>query len=222
MLEFGNWRAKVSRFLGFASLTLILAGRMVQAGPILVDQSPFTSPTTLDFSGIGNEVPIDVQFAGQGVTFAGGLYGLTNPGDINTYPGPPTVIASDWRYSQGGSNPGPLPITATFATVQNLVGFLGTTNSGDSTVITTFLGGISDGSVSVAGTGSPAFLGVSDSSGFDSITIDAPGTTNEFLSFNGFEFQSTSSVPEPGSAGLIAGGIAGITFLRSSQRKPRR
>jgi hypothetical protein len=193
----------------------LFIGQPVGASPVIVGQGAFTSPTIIDFDAIGNEVGITSQFSGSGVVFSGGIFGLTNFGDTSQFPGSEPAIASDWRYSQG--NHGALPITATFGSAETLVGFWDEVNAGDTTVITTFLGGVPHGSVSLVSTGlSAVFFGVSDPSGFDSVTIDVTGSSNHFLGLDDFQFQgsASSSVPEPSAAILVIAGFLTLGFVK--------
>jgi hypothetical protein len=194
-------------FVRLLLAALLLASPLLYAAPSQVGQGAFTNPIILDFNIIPNEVPITTQYLGQGVTFSGAIYGMTNPGDTHLFPGPPVAIASDWLYSHGGH--GPLPIAATFGSTENLVGFLDEANTGDITTITTFLGGVSHGSVSYTSLGiTPVFFGVSDPIGFDSITIDMSGPDNHFIGMDVFQYQS--STPEPGSLLLLGSGVLGL------------
>ena len=208
----------MSRYMNrFLTLALI-ASPFVSAGPVQVGQGAFTSPTVLNFNTIGNEVSITNQYAGQGATFSGGIFGLTNFGDTSQFPGTPTSIASDWLYSQSAH--GSLPITVTFSATQNLVGFLDEVNAGDTTVISTFLNGVPDGSVTLLSSGLTAvFLGVSDTTGFNSITINVTGPGNHFIGLDNFEFQgSATGTPEPATLGLLAAGFGMIGLLRTKRR----
>jgi len=204
--------------------SLIAAALLIPAtyaAPSLVSQSAFTSPTTVSFNSIGNEVQITNQFAGQGVTFSGGIFGMTHPGDINLFPGPPTSIASDWLYSSGTVQT--LPITITFSSIHTLVGFRNEVNTNDSTVVTTFLNGNPNGSVSLAGADSTTeFVGVSDPVGFNSITINITGTSNHFWAADALLFQGTGGVPPttPISPSwlLTLLGLGGIGLFQSRER----
>src|SRR5207253_6547694 len=93
-----------------ASLLLITS---VSAAPVLITLGGFSgSETVINFNGIGNEAAITNQFAGQGVTFSGPVYGMTNPGDLSQFPLNGGVIASNWRYSLSGISPlGPMVAT---------------------------------------------------------------------------------------------------------------
>src|SRR5436309_6693487 len=96
-----TWHLRNLNFL--AAITLALAaGSGLQAAPTAIfSPGAFSGSAQLvNFNVIGNEVPITTQYSGQGVTFGGGLFGMTNPGDTTLFPANGGgVIASDWRYS---------------------------------------------------------------------------------------------------------------------------
>lgn len=189
------------------------AGLRAQVTAIF-NTSGFTSgATVIDFNSLVNEVAITNQFAGQGVTFSGGLVALTNGGDTNQFPSNGGgVIASDWRYS---SNLQALPITATFTSAQVQLGFLTEMNSGSVIQITTLLNGTSHGTVIYTSVGlSAVFFGVKDDLGFNSVSINVINS-NRFLAFDDFRFQA---VPEPSTYALLGAGL-GLTALLSLRRR---
>jgi len=202
------------RYAGWLGLAAaLLAISAVHAQPVQVAQAAFTHPTVLNFNGLASEVKITNQFAGQGVTFSGGAYVLTDGADLQYFPGA-TAIASDWIYPPDGTGLQALPITVTFTSVQNLIGSFYSGNPTDIVTITTFLNGVSHGSASfvLPGGNSAAFFGVSDPAGFNSITINMSGPINHFIAFNNFEFQSTPSVPALSGWALLllACGLGGL------------
>ena len=201
----------MKRVLGL--VVLMLAGT-ANAGMIgLGDFSG--SETIIDFNAISNTQSITNQYSGDGVDFSGALVGLTNPGDTNLFNG--STIASNWIYS-GTGNTGS-SWTATFSSVQNLVGFLAETNSSDSVTIEAFLGLTSIGSVNFPNPNGPTpdFLGFGDLGGFDSITVTTANIGNGFFAMDDFRFEGSSvSVPEPGSLVLLALGLVGLRFSRGN------
>jgi hypothetical protein len=182
---------------GLHAQTLLLTSTAVFSG----------SASVVDFNSIlTNETTITNQFAGQGVTFGGGLFSLDTSGDTSQFPSNGGgVIASDWKYSQGVPT---LPWTATFTGIETRAGFLVEVNSGDSTQITTFLNGTPTGIVSQVSLGTSAvFFGIQDLSGFNSISVTVTGPGNHFIAIDDFRFEA---VPEPGTTWLLASGLLAV------------
>ncbi len=186
------------------------------AAPIQVGEGAFSgSATVVNFNSIANEEQIVAQYAGLGVTFSGGLYGLTNPGDADFFPAPGAAIASNWLYSQ--AQHGPMPITVTFSTPVLRVGFLTEVNAGDTTTIATYSGVSSTGSVNhLSSSLTAAFFGVEDLSGISSITINVTGPGNHFIALDDLRFDTgaAAQVPEPTTWLSLAGGLALLGALR--------
>jgi hypothetical protein len=198
---------------------LCVAGRLHASPTAIFNTTLFTgSAQTIEFNTIVNEAPITTDFSSQGVVFSGGLYGLTNPGDIDLFPSDGGGgIASDWRYSQGSPT---LPWTATFSSTQSLVGFLVEVNSGDTTQISTFLNSNLTGTVSLLSTGiTPVFFGVQDLSGFNSISVTVTGPGNHFIAIDNFEYQA---IPEPETVALLGAGLVAIGVARTRRHAKRR
>ncbi len=59
--------------------------------------------SVIDFNTIADEELITNQFtASMCVTFSGAIYGMTNSGDVGSFPNSGGVIASNWLYNGGG------------------------------------------------------------------------------------------------------------------------
>lgn len=205
-----------------AAFIVLAAASTVLAAPIQVGIGAFSaSATVIDFNAIADEFPITTQFAAQGVTFSGGIYGMTNSGDIAFFPASGGVIASNWLYS--GSAHGPMPITLTFAAPVFRLGFLTEVNAGDTTTISTFSNATPTGSVSLLSGGLGAvFFGVEDLAGFNSITIDVTGGENHFIGLDDLRFESgaITEVPEPATLLSLAAGLA--LFALGRRARPSR
>lgn len=155
------------------------------------------SETVIDFNSITNEAQITNEYTGNGVTFSGAIYGMTNSGDIAFFPNNGGgVIASNWLY--GGNGPQGFSFTATFTSNQTKVGFYVETNSGDDTTIEVLLDNDPQGSV-VYNTG-PAdnviFIGVEEPDGFNSVTVTVQNDVNGFLAIDDFRFESMGTPPK--------------------------
>lgn len=210
---------KVPRFIFLAVLACVFVGGLrAQVTPTAIfNTSGFNgSETILTFNSLTNETAITNQFAGQGVTFSGGLLGLTNGADLNFFPSNGGgVVASDWKYSV--SSVQSLPITVSFTSTQAQLGFLTEMNTSDIVTITTSLNGVQHGSgVSYTSVGLNAvFFGVKDPLGFNSVSINVTGPSNHFLAFDDFRFQA---IPEPGVTLLLASGLGLTALLRFRRR----
>jgi len=83
----------MNKTLGAFLLTFVLAASAV-AAPVSIGLAGFSgSETVVTFNSIGDEVLVDTQFAGLGVTFSGPVFGMTNNGDI-TFIHPTAVESS--------------------------------------------------------------------------------------------------------------------------------
>lgn len=209
---------KLPRLIFLAVLACAFAGGLrAQVTPSAIfNTSGFNGlETIITFNSLTNETAITNQFAGQGVTFAGGLLALTNSGDLNQFPSNGGgVVASDWKYSANSVQT--LPITASFTTSLTQLGFLTELNSSDVVQITTFLNGTSHGTVSYTGVSLTAvFFGVKDPLTFNSISINVTGGSNHFLAFDDFRFQA---IPEPGVTALLATGLGLAALVRFRRR----
>jgi hypothetical protein len=209
---------KLPRFILAALLATVFAGGLrAQTTPVaLFNTSGFNgTETTISFNSLANEVQITNQFSGQGVTFSGGIYAMTNSGDTSQFPSNGGgVIASDWKYSLSSLQS--LPITLTFTAIQGQMGFLTEMNTNDVVQITTLLNGVSHGAVSYTSVGLTAvFFGVKDPLGFNSVSITVTGPSNHFLAIDDLRFQA---IPEPGVTALLATGL-GLTALVGFRRR---
>jgi hypothetical protein len=127
---------------------LAAAAVLAAVGPL--EAVPFQiglfSGSLVDFNSVANEEPITNQFSGSGVNFSGAIYGMTNYGDTQQFPGSGGgVIASNWLYSlqsnQGDS------FTASFGAPQRRFGFYSEINDGDDVMVELFNGSASLGSI---------------------------------------------------------------------------
>src|SRR5438105_3449402 len=108
--------------LAGAAMAALLAGA-AQAAPTALTQAAFlNTDTVIDFNAVGNEAFVGSTYSGSGAIFSGALYGMTNGGDTQLFPGNGGgVIASNWLYSHG-SNQG-LSYTANLSSLVTRVGF---------------------------------------------------------------------------------------------------
>jgi len=203
--------------LGAFLLTFALAASSI-AAPVSIGLAGFSgSETVVTFNSIGDEVLIDTQFTGLGVTFSGPVFGMTNSGDVDLYPSNGGgVIASNWRYSGANLTPGALVVS--FSSTIQRVGFYHSGNEEDDFTVRFFLTGVETGSLLVSQTNGPAaFFGAQDTGGFDRIEITAPVNQNGFFAFDDLRFEG-DAVPEPSTYALMAMGLCGLAWLRRTRR----
>jgi hypothetical protein len=214
---------------------LALVGLLAAAGPL--EAVPFQiglfSGTLVNFNSVSNEELITNQFSGSGVNFSGAIYGMTNFGDTQQFPGNGGgVIASNWIYSlqssQGDS------FTATFDAPQRRIGFYSEINDGDNVMVELFNGTTSLGSITFPDSRGNfvQFLGLENESGFDRAVLTVIGNDNHFVAVDNWRFSETvdevpgpidpgpvpGALPEPGTLALMTLGLAGFSALRRTGR----
>ena len=175
--------------------------------------------TVIGFNTIGNEVQINNQFSGQGVTFSGPLYGMTNPGDTQQFPNNGGgVIASNWRYGQGAAG---YSFNVAFSQTETRVGFYVETNDRDDTTMNVYAGATLLGSLTFNSQIQAAFFGAEDLAGFNNITISVQRNDNGFIAIDDLRFENRSgTVPDGGSSlALLGGAMAMVGALGRRFRK---
>jgi hypothetical protein len=190
----------------------IVESQSVSADLVVANPGDFSGlENIIDFNNIPNSKPITDQFANDfNVTFSG-LVGLTNSTDINRFNG--STIASNWIYPSTSTGSF---WTATFATTQNIVGFLAETNTNDAVTIEAFLGGSLVGSVDFQNPNgvTPDFLAIQSILGFDEITVTTANQPVGFFAMDDFKFQSNAVVPIPAAIWLFGSALIGIIGIR--------
>lgn len=210
------------RTFGLAALaasTMLFASHAAVAAPVLINSVSAPS-TTIDFSSIGNTTPITNQFAAQGVTFSGALVGLTNSGDVGTFPGPPSAVASNWDYN-GVGRVG-TSFTATFSSPVTEVAFYEEVNQDDNLTLSLFNGSTALGSLVLPnGFGNNGTLyGVQELAGFDKIVATVSVVDNGYYALNDFTFTQITAggVPEPATWAMMLLGFFGLGVLARRRR----
>lgn len=199
-----------------ALLGTLLGTTNVYAAPIAIDMINFSgSESVIDFNTIADEELITNQFAASMcVTFSGAIYGMTNSGDVDSFPNSGGVIASNWLYN-GGDLQG-LSFTADLGGTFTRIGFNVSTNDGDDTTIEVLVNGVSGGAVIFdTDTDGSQFIAIEDTDGFDSITVSVQNNDNGFIAIDDLRFEGGSGsactagvaakpVPSVSLSGLLA------------------
>jgi PEP-CTERM motif len=190
------------------------------AAPTVATLGDFAGATVID-SDVAHGTAITNQFAAQGITFSGGLYGYFNLG--------PELLPSATRPYTTNVEPvlceEPCPvgnaITITFSSERTSFGFFAATNPDDDLVLTLFDGATNLGSLTYTTDLTETFIGIAESDGFDRVLIEAVGTGRQTFAADGFRFKGlVTPVPEPATFGLFGLGILGFAVLRR-QGNPR-
>jgi hypothetical protein len=179
--------------------------------------------TVIDFSSIGNTVPITNQYYADGVTFSGALIGLTNFGDTDLFPRSPAAVASNWDYGIGNTFVD-LSFTATFLSPITELDFYEELNPEDQVTVTAYDGLTDLGSLTLPSptdihTGLP-FYGV-QSAPFDRAVFTISDNFNGFFAMNDFTFSSTTVAPELSIWAMRLTGFAGLGFVGLRRAKGR-
>jgi len=188
-----------------ASTVLLMAGA-ARAVPIQVGVGAFSGAPQVDFNGLPAG-ELTNQFAGQGVTFSGGLYAFSN-------------AAANFQ----GSVPGNV-IQISFTSTMLRAGFDVTTQLADNLKVDVkaFLGGmlVTTGTFTILTPGTTqSFVGFEDSTGgIDNLVLTpvvGSGGSGRFLLDN-LRFEP---IPEPSTALLFSGGLLLLAARGTQRRRP--
>lgn len=189
------------RLVGHLSAVGIAAAIAGSAGaaPIAVGIGAFDDPTAdINFTGIGVSTVITNQFAGQGVTFSGGLYGFAGGN-------------SAANFDVAFSNPG-TAITIDFSQTMLRAGFnVSSQSAADLQVGVSAYSGdvlVSTGTVNFVTGLTTSFVGVEDlTDGIDRLVLTPVGGGGRLILDNVVFDAAAAVVPEPSAALLFPTGL---------------
>lgn len=173
---------------------LLFGALAVSAAVSTVTKGDFSGDeTVITFEEIGQDEEITTQFAGDGVTFSGGLFGDLGAASLFTASDPGLVTGCNFS-STVTSFP---DITVDFDSSVTMAGFDIITNGGDDTTITVskLSGGspVPTGSATFATTIPDTFIGVGDPDGFDSLLIEVSDNVNGAACINDLRFEGVGN-----------------------------
>ena len=197
---------KVLSLLAVASLFSLSSTAVAQ--PVIVG-APVAGSTVITFNAIPAFTSLSNQFAGLGVSIASSCV-MTDNRSTSAFGGDPIQVTNfdqDFLDCAGGSLSYP-NVTFNFASTINYFGLKGI--SGGTLSLTN-----ANGSIGVfTGSSNATFVGFTDATGFNSVTISA----NDNGAFAIDDVSFTSTVPEPSSVALVAAGMLAVAAAARRKR----
>ena len=197
---------KVSSLLAVAALFSLSSTAVAQ--PVTVG-APVAGSTVITFNAIPTFTSLSNQFAGLGVSIAGSCV-MTNNNFNPRFGGDPIQVANSDQSTlncAGGRSSYP-DATFNFASTINYFGLKGISNG--TITLTNANGSV----VVLAGPSNATFVGFTDATGFNSVTISA----NDNGAFLIDDVSFTSTVPEPSSVALVAVGMLAVAAAARRKR----
>ena len=188
------------------TIALVL-GLNLSAQATIIGAGDFASPTVIDFETAPSSL-IGGFYSGLGVTMAHISGGQT----YATSAAPASLTGTNF-FDEPGFPDGEL----LFSSLMTRVGMDITTNPDDDTTIYAYLGLTLVGSETFDTFGSGvngSFAGIEFLSGFDRIVIDTFGPNTGSFAIDNLRFESTATVPEPGTFALLAMPLIGLAASR--------
>jgi hypothetical protein len=179
------------------------------AQPVAV-AGPVSGSSVINFNSISDFTSLSNQFAGLGVSIVSSCF-MTNNNFAGDFGGDPMQATNFDQHAEdcaGGSNYFP-SVTFNFSST---IGYFGLNGISNGNITLTNANGFVSGFSSVP---NPAnFVGFTDATGFNSVTITAD--VNNAFAIDDVSF--TSTVPEPSSIALVAAGMLAVAAAACLKR----